>query len=96
MVANGVGEEFAADSPLEEAGFEPSVPLRNQGTLSGYTPSLFDPTIATHNGRLVKTAAGGFDGARRQIRVARAADMLGREPRPGRRSSPLFHGCGAG
>ena len=45
------------DSLLEEAGFEPSVPLRNQGTLRLHS-ELFDPMIATHNGRLVKTIGG--------------------------------------
>jgi hypothetical protein len=48
---------FARDSPLEQAGFEPSVPLHNQGTLR-LRSELFDPMIATHNGRLVKTIGG--------------------------------------
>ena len=50
---------FAGDSPLEEAGFEPSVPLRNQRTLWLHS-ELFDPMIAAHNGRLVKTIGDGF------------------------------------
>ena len=49
--------EFA-DSLLEEAGFEPSVPLSNQGTLRLHS-ELFDPMIAAHNGRLVKTTGEG-------------------------------------
>jgi len=47
------------DSLVEGAGFEPSVPLRNRGTLQLYS-ELFDRMIATHYGRLVKTIGDGF------------------------------------
>jgi hypothetical protein len=59
VVDNGIRPEvrFAPDSPLEEAGFEPSVPLRNQGTLRLHSEQ-FDPMIATHNDPLVKTTGG--------------------------------------
>src|SRR5712671_230921 len=46
-----VGIRFALDSSLEEAGFEPSVPPHNPGTLR-LRSELFDPMIATHNSRL--------------------------------------------
>jgi hypothetical protein len=33
--------EFAGDSPLEEAGFEPSVPGKPQGVVGSRSPRLF-------------------------------------------------------
>ena len=62
------------DSPLEGAGFEPSVPLRDRGTLQ-IDSELFDPMIATHNGRLVKTI-GGSDQPLPEAEIAKAVQLL--------------------
>ena len=72
---------FAEDSPLEETGFEPSVPLRNHRTLWLHS-ELFDPMIAAHNGRLVKTIGDGF-----LVEFSSVVDAL--------RCASEVQGCGA-
>jgi hypothetical protein len=52
-----VWDRSFADSLLEEGGFEPSVPLRNLGTLQLHS-GLLDPMIATDNGRQGFTGHG--------------------------------------
>ena len=63
------------DSPREGAGFEPSVPLRDRGTLQLYS-ELFDPMIATHYGRLVKTIGDGFSSSSAVVDALRCASQM--------------------
>ena len=93
LTASGFTAE--TDWLLEEAGFEPSVPLRNQRTLRLHS-ELFDPMIAAHNGRLVKTIGDGFlvefrsvvDALRcaSEVQGCTASSML--QTRPDRREPP--------
>jgi hypothetical protein len=71
----GENVKFATDSPLEGAGFEPSVPLGDRGTLQLYS-ELFDLTIATHYGRLVKTIGDGFSSSSAMVDALRCASEV--------------------